>query len=126
MAHVRVGEVPTPTPPVFGKLSSVVDGQCDTVSGGVSDGSDDAINVEVRFDDKKWQDAPVKEDRFEVRQCGLEAKEHSVRVRATNSLGQVTESAPLSFKISVVGITATLSQHLSANRLSYQEYATYT
>ena len=60
MAHVRVGEVPSPTPPVFGKLSFIVDGQCDTFSGGVFDGSDDAMNVEVRFDDKKWQDTQLK------------------------------------------------------------------
>ena len=117
----RVGLPPPPIAPVLSNVIATVSGQCATVSGDVYDDNEDLANVIVSFSTGDVT-ATLNGLSFTANACDLPGGQQSIVVTANDAGGLSTNT-----QISVVidaGVTATLSEHISAGRLDYTAYAT--
>jgi len=117
----RVGPPPPPIAPVISNAIVSVSGQCATVSGDVYDDNEDLANVIVSYSTGDVT-ATMEDLSFSATTCDLPGGQQNITITA-NDAGGLSSNTQLSVLIDA-GITETLSEHISAGRLGYTEYAT--
>ncbi|WP_258544420.1 extracellular catalytic domain type 1 short-chain-length polyhydroxyalkanoate depolymerase [Alteromonas lipotrueae] len=117
----RVGPPPPPIAPVISNAIANVSGQCAAVSGDVYDENEDLTNVIVSYSTGDIS-ATIEGLSFSATACDLPGGQQNITITANDAAG-LSSNTQLNVFIDA-GVTATLSEHISAGRLGYTEYAT--
>ncbi len=118
--NIRVGNEPEPSAPQLSDIGVLVDGNCATVAGTVVDVNRDLNSVQATFSIGDVE-ASITDTRYSAEACDLPPGVNNVTVTATDLSG-LTSTDGIAFAIDD-GQTATISEHISAGRLDYPNYA---
>ena len=117
---IRIGPPPPDTAPVLSNLAATVTGQSVSITGNVVDINQNLTSVTVAFSNGSVS-ATVQGAAFSAQGSDLAGGEQNAVVTATDDTNLSTTET-LTFTVDA-GQTATLSEHISAGRLDYTNYA---
>lgn len=119
-SSIRVGPPPPNTAPELSNIQVTTTAQCANVTGEVVDINQNLDNVIVDFATGS-EVAAITGNLFTIEACNLLGGAQTASVIATDSTNLST-TVVVSFTIDA-GVTATLSEHITADRLDYSNYA---
>lgn len=120
-----IGGVTVNQPPVVNSLAASVSGNCVTVNGNASDADGQVVSVEIRLGGSSQGSVAPAGGVFQKQVCGLAAGSYTASALATDDKGARSaelSATPVNVQPVVQSVSATLNQHYSAGRISFNQY----